>query len=181
MIPYRQSLSEHVEMWSQVITLPLTGTILAVTVEKSQLINPMSLLVVADVKQDMLETIIPKSEYDSIMVVLGEHRGQVSKGPSGSSVLQHLCTGLNETVTNDCIYTFPFRLAVFSSGTRTSAERWFNSTDMRRKCSPWTMTPFVTMWEQQTIDLHISNFYSDAMSPLSSHWTLNLDFLIFRK
>lgn len=32
---------------------------------------------VADVKQDMLETIVPKSENDSIMVVLGEHRGQV--------------------------------------------------------------------------------------------------------
>lgn len=32
-----------------------------------------------DVKQDMLETIIPKSEYDSIMVVLGEHRGQVGR------------------------------------------------------------------------------------------------------
>uniref|UniRef100_A0AAQ5Y1D5 G-patch domain and KOW motifs-containing protein n=1 Tax=Amphiprion ocellaris TaxID=80972 RepID=A0AAQ5Y1D5_AMPOC len=32
-----------------------------------------------DVKQDMLETIIPKSEQDSIMVVLGEHRGQVGR------------------------------------------------------------------------------------------------------
>ncbi|XP_008276360.1 G-patch domain and KOW motifs-containing protein [Stegastes partitus] len=32
-----------------------------------------------DVKQDMLETIIPKSEYDSVMVVLGEHRGQVGR------------------------------------------------------------------------------------------------------
>uniref|UniRef100_A0A8C6SXZ5 G-patch domain and KOW motifs-containing protein n=1 Tax=Neogobius melanostomus TaxID=47308 RepID=A0A8C6SXZ5_9GOBI len=32
-----------------------------------------------DVKQDMLETIIPKSEYDAIMVVLGEHRGQVGR------------------------------------------------------------------------------------------------------
>ncbi|XP_041655593.1 G-patch domain and KOW motifs-containing protein [Cheilinus undulatus] len=32
-----------------------------------------------DVKQDMLETIIPKSENDSIMVVLGEHRGQVGR------------------------------------------------------------------------------------------------------
>ncbi|KAK2851745.1 hypothetical protein Q5P01_008021 [Channa striata] len=32
-----------------------------------------------DVKQDMLETIVPKSEYDSIMVVLGEHRGQVGR------------------------------------------------------------------------------------------------------
>ncbi|GLD50196.1 G patch domain and KOW motifs-containing protein [Lates japonicus] len=27
----------------------------------------------------MLETIVPKSEYDSIMVVLGEHRGQVGR------------------------------------------------------------------------------------------------------
>ncbi|XP_059189278.1 G-patch domain and KOW motifs-containing protein [Centropristis striata] len=32
-----------------------------------------------DVRQDMLETIIPKSENDSIMVVLGEHRGQVGR------------------------------------------------------------------------------------------------------
>ncbi|KAM7411435.1 hypothetical protein PAMA_021434 [Pampus argenteus] len=32
-----------------------------------------------DVRQDMLETIIPKSEYDAIMVVLGEHRGQVGR------------------------------------------------------------------------------------------------------
>ncbi|XP_041801527.1 G-patch domain and KOW motifs-containing protein [Chelmon rostratus] len=32
-----------------------------------------------DVKQDMLETIVPKSEYDSIMVVLGEQRGQVGR------------------------------------------------------------------------------------------------------
>ncbi|XP_038165268.1 G-patch domain and KOW motifs-containing protein [Cyprinodon tularosa] len=32
-----------------------------------------------DVKQDMLETIIPKGEYDTVMVVLGEHRGQVGR------------------------------------------------------------------------------------------------------
>ncbi|XP_049436837.1 G-patch domain and KOW motifs-containing protein [Epinephelus fuscoguttatus] len=32
-----------------------------------------------DVSQDMLETIVPKSEYDSVMVVLGEHRGQVGR------------------------------------------------------------------------------------------------------
>ncbi|XP_049610029.1 G-patch domain and KOW motifs-containing protein [Syngnathus scovelli] len=32
-----------------------------------------------DVTQDMLETIVPKSEYDAIMVVLGEHRGQVGR------------------------------------------------------------------------------------------------------
>ncbi|XP_077432397.1 G-patch domain and KOW motifs-containing protein [Vanacampus margaritifer] len=32
-----------------------------------------------DVKQNMLETIVPKSEYDTIMVVLGEHRGQVGR------------------------------------------------------------------------------------------------------
>ncbi|XP_026188549.1 G-patch domain and KOW motifs-containing protein [Mastacembelus armatus] len=32
-----------------------------------------------DVKQGMLETIVPKSEYDSIMVVLGEHRGQIGR------------------------------------------------------------------------------------------------------
>lgn len=43
----------------------------------SAVINPF-LLHVADVKQDMLETIIPKNDGDSVMVVLGEHRGQVS-------------------------------------------------------------------------------------------------------
>uniref|UniRef100_A0A3Q2WNA4 G-patch domain and KOW motifs-containing protein n=2 Tax=Haplochromis burtoni TaxID=8153 RepID=A0A3Q2WNA4_HAPBU len=32
-----------------------------------------------DVKQDMLETIVPKSEYDSVMVVLGEHKGKVGR------------------------------------------------------------------------------------------------------
>ncbi|XP_028266154.1 G-patch domain and KOW motifs-containing protein [Parambassis ranga] len=32
-----------------------------------------------DVKQDMLETTIPKSEHDSVMVVLGEHRGKVGR------------------------------------------------------------------------------------------------------
>uniref|UniRef100_A0A3B4A833 G-patch domain and KOW motifs-containing protein n=1 Tax=Periophthalmus magnuspinnatus TaxID=409849 RepID=A0A3B4A833_9GOBI len=32
-----------------------------------------------DIKQDMLETIIPKSENDAVMVVLGEHRGQVGR------------------------------------------------------------------------------------------------------
>ncbi|KAF7661087.1 hypothetical protein LDENG_00269750 [Lucifuga dentata] len=32
-----------------------------------------------DVKQDMLETIVPKNEADTIMVVLGEHRGQVGR------------------------------------------------------------------------------------------------------
>lgn len=42
-------------------------------------------------KQDMLETIVPKREDDSVMVVLGEHRGQVSKG---SSFLQDACTSL---------------------------------------------------------------------------------------
>lgn len=31
-----------------------------------------------DVKQTMLETIVPKSDSEDIMVVLGEHRGQVS-------------------------------------------------------------------------------------------------------
>lgn len=42
-------------------------------------------------KQNMLETIIPKSENDSIMVVLGEHKGQVSEG---SSFLQDAGSGL---------------------------------------------------------------------------------------
>ncbi|KAL4622594.1 G patch domain and KOW motifs-containing protein [Arapaima gigas] len=32
-----------------------------------------------DVKQAMLETVVPKSETESIMVVLGEHRGQVGR------------------------------------------------------------------------------------------------------
>lgn len=32
-----------------------------------------------DVKQEMLETIIPKGDNESIMVVLGEQRGQVSR------------------------------------------------------------------------------------------------------
>ncbi|XP_077571695.1 G-patch domain and KOW motifs-containing protein [Stigmatopora nigra] len=32
-----------------------------------------------DVTQEMLETIVPKSEGDAIMVVLGEHRGQVGR------------------------------------------------------------------------------------------------------
>ncbi|XP_012731102.2 G-patch domain and KOW motifs-containing protein [Fundulus heteroclitus] len=32
-----------------------------------------------DVKQDMLETIVPKREHDAVMVVLGEHRGQVGR------------------------------------------------------------------------------------------------------
>ncbi|XP_029912662.1 G-patch domain and KOW motifs-containing protein [Myripristis murdjan] len=32
-----------------------------------------------DVKQTMLETIVPKNESDAIMVVLGEHRGQVGR------------------------------------------------------------------------------------------------------
>lgn len=33
-----------------------------------------------DVKQGMLETIVPKRDSEAIMVVLGEQRGQVSKG-----------------------------------------------------------------------------------------------------
>lgn len=37
---------------------------------------------VADVKQEMLETIVPKKESDFIMVVLGQHRGQVSSQSS---------------------------------------------------------------------------------------------------
>ncbi|CAL9703437.1 unnamed protein product [Knipowitschia caucasica] len=32
-----------------------------------------------DIKQDMLETMIPKSEQEFIMVVLGEHKGQVGR------------------------------------------------------------------------------------------------------
>ncbi|XP_029011686.1 G-patch domain and KOW motifs-containing protein [Betta splendens] len=35
--------------------------------------------VLDDVKQVMLETIVPKSEYDSVMVVLGEYRGQIGR------------------------------------------------------------------------------------------------------
>lgn len=33
----------------------------------------------SDVKQEMLETIVPKGDNESIMVVLGEQRGQVSR------------------------------------------------------------------------------------------------------
>lgn len=40
----------------------------------------------ADVKQEMLETIVPKHESDLIMVVLGEHKGQVSS-PSSSRMV----------------------------------------------------------------------------------------------
>lgn len=32
-----------------------------------------------DVKQTMLETIVPKTDSEDVMVVLGEHRGQVSE------------------------------------------------------------------------------------------------------
>lgn len=36
-----------------------------------------SLMSVSDIRQKMLETIVPKNDSDYIMVVLGEHRGQV--------------------------------------------------------------------------------------------------------
>ncbi|XP_032377356.1 G-patch domain and KOW motifs-containing protein isoform X1 [Etheostoma spectabile] len=49
----------------------LTPTICVCRTEEGRLLD--------DVKQDMLETIIPKSECDSVMVVLGEHRGQVGR------------------------------------------------------------------------------------------------------
>ncbi|XP_068453952.1 G-patch domain and KOW motifs-containing protein [Clinocottus analis] len=49
----------------------LTSNICVCRTEEGRLLD--------DVKQDMLETIIPKSENDSIMVVLGEHRGQVGR------------------------------------------------------------------------------------------------------
>lgn len=35
--------------------------------------------IVDDVKQDMLETVVPKSDNETIMVVLGEQRGQVGR------------------------------------------------------------------------------------------------------
>ncbi|KAM9324910.1 G-patch domain and KOW motifs-containing protein [Gastrophryne carolinensis] len=35
--------------------------------------------ILEDIKQDMLETLIPKEEGDWVMVVLGKHRGQVGK------------------------------------------------------------------------------------------------------
>lgn len=96
----------------------------------------------------MLETIIPKSEYDSIMVVLGEHKGQVSTGLSSQrDVCAQICAVITR-LTHICL----LRSAVFSSGTRTSAKRWSNSTDTRRKCSRWTMTAFVTMSEKQIND-----------------------------
>lgn len=44
------------------------------------------------------------------------------------------------------------RWAVFFSETRTNAEQWFSSTDMRRKCSLWTMTLFVTMLEGHNLN-----------------------------
>ncbi|XP_029361715.1 G-patch domain and KOW motifs-containing protein [Echeneis naucrates] len=49
----------------------LTSTTCVCRTEEGRLLD--------DVKQDMLETIVPKSEYDSVMVVLGEHRGQVGR------------------------------------------------------------------------------------------------------
>ncbi|XP_070695664.1 G-patch domain and KOW motifs-containing protein [Pempheris klunzingeri] len=49
----------------------LTPTICVCRTEEGRLLD--------DVKQDMLETIIPKNENDSVMVVLGEHRGQVGR------------------------------------------------------------------------------------------------------
>lgn len=111
-------------------------------------INCFGFFCAADVKQDMLETIIPKSECDSIMVVLGEHKGQVS---TGSSSLHDAWVPICAAITR-LIYICLFRSAVFSSGTRTSAKRWSNSTDTRRKCSRWTMTAFVTMSEKQITD-----------------------------
>lgn len=93
-----------------------------------------------DVKQDMLETIVPKGDNESIMVVLGEQRGQVSR--SVQVCLLSFLLFLNFLSFFCCS-----RWAVFFSGTRTNAERWFSSTDTRRKCSRWTTTPFVTMLE----------------------------------
>ncbi|KAK7880738.1 hypothetical protein WMY93_032622 [Mugilogobius chulae] len=49
----------------------LTPTICVCRTEEGRLLD--------DIKQDMLETIIPKSEHDSIMVVMGEHKGQVGR------------------------------------------------------------------------------------------------------
>ncbi len=121
----------------------------------------------------MLETVVPKSDHDSIMVVLGEHRGQVSQG---SSFLQDMCTVTTDTNHSICICLL--RSAVFSNGTKTSAERWFNSTDTKRKCSHWTMTVFVTTSEQQTTDPHISDLYSNISCPFSSH--LKCCFVIFK-
>ncbi|XP_061626629.1 G-patch domain and KOW motifs-containing protein isoform X1 [Phyllopteryx taeniolatus] len=56
-----------------------------------------------DVKQNMLETIVPKTEYDAIMVVLGEHRGQVSPKSSGFSAGSFECV-LSRVVTDSPTY-----------------------------------------------------------------------------
>lgn len=101
----------------------------------------------SDVKQEMLETIVPKGDSESIMVVLGEQRGQVSK-----AAVQVRCLLL--TVSKAVMLVCCSRWAVFFRGTRTNAERWFSSTDTRRKCSRWTMTPFVTTSEGQIVDFH---------------------------
>jgi len=61
----------------QLISLLLTAALINVTVKLFSVFKPFPLSL-ADVKQEMLETIVPKSEHDFIMVVLGEHRGQVS-------------------------------------------------------------------------------------------------------
>lgn len=95
----------------------------------------------------MLETIVPKSENDSIMVVLGEQRGQVRHYHPTCSMEPPICI-----ISNTIFSINLFRLAESYNGTRTSAERWCSLTDMRRKSSLWTMTVFVTMLEQGTPD-----------------------------
>lgn len=104
----------------------------------------------SDVKQEMLETIVPKGDSESIMVVLGEQRGQVSR-----AAVQVRCLLL--TVFKAAVVRCS-RWDVFSRGTRTNAERWFSSTDTRRKCSRWTMTPFVTTSEGQIVDYRHLNY-----------------------
>lgn len=105
----------------------------------------------SDVKQEMLETIVPKGDNESIMVVLGEQRGQVSR-----AAVQVRC--LLPTVFKAVVLVCCSRWAVFSRGTRTNAGRWFSSTDTRRKCSRWTMTPFVTTSEGRIVDSRNLNY-----------------------
>lgn len=108
----------------------------------------------SDVKQDMLETVVPKSDNETIMVVLGEQRGQVSRNhlhrcaASFFFFFKHLCVLF-------CLCCHHPRWVVFFSGTRTTAEQWFSWSDTRRKCSLWTMTPFVTTLEGHNLNYRI--------------------------
>lgn len=97
----------------------------------------------------MLETIVPKQESDLIMVVLGEHKGQVSsKVLFLHRVAPDLCR---------CNYRSspPSRWAGSFSGTRTSAEPSCSWIDTETKCLHTTTTASATMWAEPSTDLHI--------------------------